>query len=960
MSHSTNSTEDAQLLSKLQANFSVLFNKSVVISNAITNPRYAPKLGLEECDLFFKTPKWDDEDMQRRKKSLNDVKNLLDHLNIDTWSTHTKQNLLTSDIVRSLRDMHVEMPTIAWAKMFEMIAGFELVTPVGGTVMSVHLCEAPGAFIASTNHYIRCKYPQIQWNWRAVTLNPYHESNFSQEMIEDDGLILRTFNNWLFGGDNTGDIRVPDNLNVIASQIMDAANKAHSPVMMVTADGSIDCQDEPNEQERIVAELHLCEAICALSVLHTGGNFVLKMFTLFEEPTICLLYLLSAVFEQVSVTKPATSKAGNSETYIVCKRFKKIQDDVKKAIIRGLIKSKNQMSTFSMLPRATIGEQFLHSVRHAASQFAQWQEDVMTLNMSTFTRQPYDWKRTVFGLKKEAVRIFKDKYGVIALDQSHHLVPYLHLDGVHNSSGFMMSRTKTGGTLEDRQTARAEERRAAGIAKRTIEDSRTLGDGDGNGANVGDGGGAKRSAVGDEDDIKPSLVKAPDKAPAMRMMEAMGYVDGAGLGVDNQGMTDNVKMSQRNQSSRLGLGAEPKISVIEDSRTFVESYTRQPDIYDLSLEMNEDDLKRLTHQFGDKAVDYLADSGENLNPLRGVMERVIQSRFTRARSELIAVQNLASTARLSGAKALNESPLMSYDGLPPSLSSHPWASFEKFSTLPEYSRSLAGALAVLNDVSITMAITVGCDIDASVLPLDYGDQSSDQSSDHVPTDQLSTPLNDILRQYCVADAKKDVIVSSLLSCARHVISIDDAPVSFSTPWILLDPLGFLEQIDIAGCESPSTRPLFSELDRRYRISLVWQLLCATTAAQPGTCVCMRAGSAVTRFGAGMLWLLTKCFRRVRIVRSPTSPIASDEMFVVCEDMLDDPPLKLLATIIMYEIRSIVVMKSANPSFKAVGGYGVIEIVDIRCLHYHYNFWYGLVNFNERLYGDMLNVMKNNK
>lgn len=49
---------------------------------------------------------------------------------------------------------------------------------------------------------------------------------------------------------------------------------------------------------------------------------MIKMFTFFECDTICLLYLLNKVFESVSVMKPATSKEGNSEVYVICKEYK--------------------------------------------------------------------------------------------------------------------------------------------------------------------------------------------------------------------------------------------------------------------------------------------------------------------------------------------------------------------------------------------------------------------------------------------------------------------------------------------------------------------------------------------------------------------------------------------------------------------------------------------------------------
>ena len=72
----------------------------------------------------------------------------------------------------------------------------------------------------------------------------------------------------------------------------------------MTADGSINCANQPDEQESVVAQLIFCEAVTAINLLSKGGHFVFKMFTALEHQMICLLFLLTCLFQEIQVIKP--------------------------------------------------------------------------------------------------------------------------------------------------------------------------------------------------------------------------------------------------------------------------------------------------------------------------------------------------------------------------------------------------------------------------------------------------------------------------------------------------------------------------------------------------------------------------------------------------------------------------------------------------------------------------------
>ncbi|XP_015438040.1 PREDICTED: cap-specific mRNA (nucleoside-2'-O-)-methyltransferase 2-like [Dufourea novaeangliae] len=278
---------------------------------------------LPEPQKMFNDPIWLVDQLQALKNKLNDVKSFLNIYNLTEWHSHTKLRNIAKDVMPRLkREIQPELLTQAWCKFYEIVSSFPLV-PISHInnnnkhFKSIHLCEAPGAFITSLNHWLKINEPNIQWDWIATTLNPYYDGNPLSLMCTDDRFIRHTLSHWYFGADGTGNIMNLKNLDELIR-----FSEPHNDIFLVTADGSIDCTDVPGEQENVVAHLHFCETVAALHLLHTGGSFLLKVFTIFECHSVCLIYLLCCCFNEVSMVKPATSKEGNSETYIVCTHFK--------------------------------------------------------------------------------------------------------------------------------------------------------------------------------------------------------------------------------------------------------------------------------------------------------------------------------------------------------------------------------------------------------------------------------------------------------------------------------------------------------------------------------------------------------------------------------------------------------------------------------------------------------------
>ena len=81
--------------------------------------------------------------------------------------------------------------------MHEILWSFDIVSTSAVKYNSVHLCEAPGAFVASLNHFLKTHRTDCVWKWIATTLNPYHEGN-SLTPLSDQDLVSYYFMHVLY------------------------------------------------------------------------------------------------------------------------------------------------------------------------------------------------------------------------------------------------------------------------------------------------------------------------------------------------------------------------------------------------------------------------------------------------------------------------------------------------------------------------------------------------------------------------------------------------------------------------------------------------------------------------------------------------------------------------------------------------------------------------------------------
>ena len=111
--------------------------------------------GLPATHNLFSGPKFQIARAQKSADFLNDIKSKLDEKDMEAWKPHTKKTLLNKDVTFTVRErIDVEMCTIAFLKMYEMLSAYDLVATANVAVTAfntLHLCEAPGEYIPQTD-----------------------------------------------------------------------------------------------------------------------------------------------------------------------------------------------------------------------------------------------------------------------------------------------------------------------------------------------------------------------------------------------------------------------------------------------------------------------------------------------------------------------------------------------------------------------------------------------------------------------------------------------------------------------------------------------------------------------------------------------------------------------------------------------------------------------------------------
>ena len=280
---------------------------------------------------------------------LNIQRNKIDKINSDIWK---KVRWYINDY-----DFLVKDPIInrAFYKFWEIINEFDIFENISEDDIIYHCAEAPGGFIQGSNIYLQLdsvipkskdlpivdqsgftlvkrkrKTEPKKYKIFTISLNKdlpqyksYNLPSYNKSILNKQILVT-------YGKDNTGDINNLENVYYIKEL---SSRQNVNGFYLITSDCGFDEKEEYNNKEQLHSLVIMNCIFNAIYLQKDDGNYILKVFDIFTDTSIQLLYLLNTLYTEVYIYKPKTSRPSNSEKYVICKGFTKDTNYKNKVII---------------------------------------------------------------------------------------------------------------------------------------------------------------------------------------------------------------------------------------------------------------------------------------------------------------------------------------------------------------------------------------------------------------------------------------------------------------------------------------------------------------------------------------------------------------------------------------------------------------------------------------------------
>jgi cap1 methyltransferase len=276
----------------------------------------------------------------------------------------------------------------SYFKMVEILTisnFFERVPKGTNKLRSAHVAEGPGGFIEAFLDRASLHRLEVSKVF-GMTLKPTNNHipgwrrayNFLQRHPE-----IKIH----YGLDGTGDLYLSQNQDSFI-ELMTAAK-----ALLFTGDGGFDFSVDYENQEKSVFRLLIASVITGIQVLSPEGTLVLKLFDIFSAPTQFLLRCITYCFKDWILYKPSMSRPCNSERYLICRGFRRLNPTVL-TVLKEMERQAEQTRYCQLDYFSFFTEKEKQYLLDHSQQFNQNQIENIekTIRMQETFHQSYDWK----------------------------------------------------------------------------------------------------------------------------------------------------------------------------------------------------------------------------------------------------------------------------------------------------------------------------------------------------------------------------------------------------------------------------------------------------------------------------------------------------------------------------------------------------------------------------------------
>ena len=278
----------------------------------------------------------------------------------------------------------------SYYKMVEIWQSLDFVKDIPTEFTTAHSAEGPGGFIEACVDIAKKTGRNLKYSL-AMTLRSTDKNipgwKKSQTFLHDNPRVEITY-----GEDGTGNLYNCKNHEVFRKLFAEKGDEEGAD--LYTADGGFDFTNDFDNQEENVIQLLVSEILLGLTVLKKGGILIVKLFDTVLQPTIELLYLTTRQFREWTIIKPKTSRAANSERYLVCKGY--------------LGKDENILHLLEVAVKQTesiVG--FIDPEIHRQEEYVEFQKKIMDFSQILSELQIIAIKRTLHVIENKTSEILR-------------------------------------------------------------------------------------------------------------------------------------------------------------------------------------------------------------------------------------------------------------------------------------------------------------------------------------------------------------------------------------------------------------------------------------------------------------------------------------------------------------------------------------------------------------------------